>query len=273
MKFLLALAFAFHVESYANPIRVVVLDTGFGPSHFEPNLCSFGHKDFTGIDMVTSLYNTKMPVPIDQHGHGTDMVELIQRQLTGFTKEDYCIVIVKFYSTDKIHPDANFYNELNSLRYIKNITPDVVNISGGGPNYHPYESVLVKDILDNGTKIVAAAGNESKLLSHLFIPHIPIMRYYPAMYDPRIHVVGSLNRNGIMSDFTNYGNIVNHYEIGEVKTGRMGNGGGTSQATAVFTGKLVKEMILKRQNERAYKTYKESIERERSGTGGQNKNL
>ena len=263
MKLLISFIFLFCLEAIADPIRIAVLDTGFGPSNFEPNLCNFGHKDFTGVNLMTSIYNTKAFVPLDQHGHGTDMAELIQKQLVGFTKDDYCLVIIKYYSTDEVHSNINFYNGLKSLHYINNITPDVVNISGGGPIPDLHESILIKNLLDNGTKIVASAGNENKLLSHLFIPHIPTTMYYPAMYDPRIYVVGSLNRNGFLSHFTNYGNIVNHYEIGEVTTGRMGNSGGTSQAAAVFTGKLVKELIVKRQNERTYKIYKKSTERKR----------
>jgi hypothetical protein len=255
---LLLFASFFIANALADPIKVVVLDTGFGPSNFTPNLCKFGHADFSRANLVTYDYNTNVPVPIDQHGHGTDMVELIQRQLSEFSYEDYCIVIVKYFSTERVNPYTNFENELNSLRYIKNITPDVVNISSGGTSFDLMESLIVKDILDNGTEIVASAGNDGKLLSFLNIPGIDTTTYYPAMYDPRINVIGSLNRNNFKSRFSNYGNIVDHYEVGEVQTGRMGIGGGTSHAAAIFTGKLVKKLIIKRKNERVYKTYEKS---------------
>jgi hypothetical protein len=255
------------------PVRIAVLDTGFGPAHFEANLCKFGHKDFTGVNRFSNVYNTSMPVPIDQHGHGTDMVELIERQLIGVPKNEYCIVIIKYYSVDNVNPNINFANEFYSLNYVINLTPDILSISGGGTSYDLRESRIVKTILDNGTKIVASAGNESRLLSHLYIPGIKTMQYYPAMYDPRIVVVGSKDVNGKISEFSNYGNIVSHYEVGEVVTGRMGYGGGTSQATAVRAGKLAKEMIQQRKNERLNKINAESVRGKGFGSGSKDQNL
>ena len=71
------------------------------------------------------------------------------------------------------------------------------------------------------------------------------------MYDKRIYIVGNLVKKDSRSiaNTSNYGEPVNTWEVGTNVLSRLpgksfGFMTGTSQATAVKTGKIVREMLL-----------------------------
>lgn len=61
------------------------------------------------------------------------------------------------------------------------------------------------------------------------------------MYDKRIVVVGNKDSFGTRIKSSNYGKLVNRWEIGENQEAYGITLTGTSQATAVATGKLIGE--------------------------------
>ena len=114
-----------------------------------------------------------------------------------------------------------------ALRYILYIKPNVVNISAGGAGSNPEERYLIKKILDAGIFIVSAAGNESTNLDKG-------CNYFPACYDSRIIVVGN------DAPSSNYGNVVDFVINGEYQSALGITQSGSSQSTAIFTGKYIK---------------------------------
>lgn len=218
-----------------SPIKVAILDTGFGfeDRGHEANLCKYGHKDFTRDGQFSSAYVTSSPVPIDFNGHGTNIAGIIDR----YAKQahiNYCLVIVKYYSAQQTDTQ-NIASSAKAIQYAANIKADFINYSGGGPKSDLSEKIAIMHFLNGGGKFVAAAGNEHEDLN------APDCAYYPAMEDPRIIVVGNYDKNGTPAESSNYGIRVNRWEIGMGVKAFGLTMSGTSQATAAVTGKIVAE--------------------------------
>lgn len=199
--------------STARTVRVAVLDTGYFTQSNHLKLCAGLSKDFTGTGLEDNM----------KHGQNTSHI------ITDIAKNDtdYCLIMIKVM-------EKNIQKINNGLKYVLEIKPDVINLSFGGPFYLEEEINLIKQILDNRIVIVAAAGNNNTNLAK-------DCNYYPACADPRIIVVGNLIRFGERNSSSNYG-------IPPVGTWAIGTnisaGGliqtGTSQATAVITGNVVR---------------------------------
>ena len=219
--------------SYAKPITIAVIDTGFGYKErgHQVKLCKYGHKDFTIDKQLSFSYDTQVPIPIDIERHGTNIVGIIDDYLRN-TNIDYCLVIIKFYSRRQ-SGEQNILSTIRSMSYAINIGADYVNYSAGGPERNRFEEDAVKRFLDGGGKLVAAAGNEGLNLD------LQENAYYPAMYDPRIIVVGNLGIQGVRYSSSNYGSVVTKWEIGTNVTEYGITMTGTSQATALETAKTV----------------------------------
>lgn len=252
-------------------IKVAVIDTGIDPLLMKSDsLCDSGHKDFTGKGLV------------DNHGHGTHISGIIdqyaknvfvgQNGVSGKQLEDtklsgYCQIIIKYFDPKAPNQD-NLENTIKSFRWAIDQKVDIINYSGGGTDFSKEEQQLVLEALNKGIKFVAAAGNERS--------NIDKQKYYPAMYDSRIIKVGNLVSNKVtvktgkrleleglklvtktytiierdIASSSNYGESINDWQIGTKVLSRLpGNSfgymTGTSQATAVKTGKIVREMLSK----------------------------
>lgn len=236
------------------PIIVAVIDTGFGKGvKSDTKLCKFGHKDFTPTQELTDMFGTKDKVPLDKHGHGTNIVGVIEKYAGD---ANYCIVVLKYF-------DPNHNNSLASARafqYAMNLKVQIINYSGGGTEKSDAEKALVKKFIDNGGKIIAAAGNEKSDIDE------KKSYYYPALSDPRVVVVGNATKfdqqsydeskdenkekkqvyvDGVLSfvsPVSNWGFRVNYWEYGENVSGHGITMTGTSQATAIHTGKFIKKL-------------------------------
>lgn len=215
------------------PIVVAVIDTGLGWTFRDKfagsgeHLCKFGHKNFTAYPSYTSTFDTQDPVPLDHHGHGTNIAGIIADNAGN---ANYCMVILKYYDPVAKAND-NLNNTIKAINYATQIGADFINYSGGGTDKSEAEAQAVKKYLDNGGRFLAAAGNERSDLEK--------NPYYPALDDPRVISVGNLELDGKVSSSSNYGKLVSRWEIG---TGVIGYGiimTGTSQATAVATGKII----------------------------------
>ena len=247
--------------SQAKTLTIAVIDTGIDKAL--PNLCKFGHKSF--VNKPDLLIDEANPLT-DNHGHGTHIAGLISKHAG---EGSYCLVAIKYYS-EANSGKQNLENMKQALRYAINIKVDFINISAGGPERDEDEYALIKEALDKGIKVDVAAGNEKSDLDKS-------CNYFPACYDKRLVVVGNLE---ITKDFrhldpemkllgmlagigdkigtyetqrsptSNYGNYVNRWEIGTnvestMPGGKTGYMSGTSQATAVATGEMVRVQLHK----------------------------
>jgi len=214
MKWIL-LILLFSIPLQAKTYRVAVIDTGLQKKYIsEANLCIKGHKSFVKGETI-----------VDNHGHGTNIVGLIKKNAGN---ADYCIVIVKYYST--YNPAVNMKNLIKALDYASTIKPDIINLSLGGGGIIVKERLLIRKLLNAGTIINAAAGNEYTNLDNN-------CNYYPACYDKRINVISAKD-----FDSANKGHVVSIYVDGKDRSAFGFKMTGTSQSTAVYTGMLIRGM-------------------------------
>jgi len=211
----------------AQTLKVAVIDTGLSLNdpRFAGHICSTEHKDFTG----TSLD--------DVNSHGTHVSGLIVKNAGD---GDYCLQIYKYY-TDSQSGAVNLKHEVEAIREAINNKANIVNMSGGGPEFNEEEALLIKyhpEII-----FVVAAGNDGKDLD------ISGNSFYPAsLFYGNIEVVMALDREGNRIRSSNYGKKIENKELGEnvysyLPNGKMGYMTGTSQATATFTGKLIRKTL------------------------------
>ena len=227
------------LSANAKTIKIAVIDTGFdfnGKWNIQPKLCKYGHKDFTGTGLQ------------DNHGHGTHIAGLIAKHAE---QADYCLVILKFFDPKK---RSSVDLTTKAVQYAVNIKVDFINISAGGVNPSPLEQKAILNALNSLITVVAAAGNEMSNLTS--------KTYYPALYDERIVVVEAIDSKGNRIPASNYGPQVDYKELGhEVQSilpnNKYGTLTGTSQATAIVTGKLVKHFdnVKKLVEEHYFKNY------------------
>lgn len=244
MKFVLIL-FLLCSQAYAEcakkQLRVAVLDTGFGYNFdASTNLCANGHKDFSKDSLYQVTYLSKGPhitpyrvYPKDLIGHGTNIIGIIQ-DLANKSRVDYCIVVIKYYSKDQSNIE-NLKASIEAIKYAVDLKVDIINYSGGGPTSEQEEKAAVLRFLNQGGKFISAAGNNGQNIGSGYED------YYPAMYDKRITVVGNVDKFGAKMKSSNYGKYVNRWEVGENVTGYGLTMSGTSQSTAVATGKILSE--------------------------------
>lgn len=208
-------------------VRVAIVDTGLDlkDPRFAHVLCKSGHKDFTGDGIK------------DYHGHGTHIAGLV-RMYAG--SAGYCLMIVKYYA-EGVPGAINATREIEAMTWAVSHGADIVNVSGGGPKSSAVEALLIHD--HPGVTFVVAAGNESQ--------DIALSPYYPASYGyGNMVVVGNAKEepasSDVRSETSNFGEGVNAWEVGvdALSTLPKGTGkiSGTSQACAIRTGKIVKQL-------------------------------
>jgi len=235
MKKLLLIPLLLSSLANAKTLIVAVIDSGIDKRL--PHLCKMGHKSF-----ISSSWYTSDDPNTDTMGHGTHVAGLINRN-AGNT--DYCLVSLKYYDPRAANTDS-FNSMLAAIKYAINIKVDVINISAGGGNFNKEEYDAIELALNNHILVVAAAGNEHTNLDAK-------CDYFPACYDKRVIMVGNLNRFARRAPSSNYGSRVNRWEIGtdclsDMPEGKTGIMTGTSQATAIATGKLIKTVLAPKRN-------------------------
>jgi Subtilase family len=245
MKALLLLLVSITASASAKPIVIVVIDTGYRQlaSAPRPNFCRHGHADLTAKDPKVDA------VPTDSHGHGTHIVLTIQEQLRDAPKDAYCLVVLKYW-TPGIPTSKAVKNSTRAFERSLNMKADVINYSSSGAARDDKESVVIKSILDSGIRIISAAGNDSAFIpadsetSRLLAAAIKNKTLtFPGGYDNRVVVVGNSNRDGSRNPTSNWGDRVDVWEVGTDIEQVGVKMTGTSQATAVHTGKVVRQMI------------------------------
>lgn len=218
---------------YCRAIRIAIIDSGLDITdvRFQDHLCPTGGKSFVVDPKLTDAQNL-----LDKNGHGTFIASIIQ-QYAGNSK--FCFRIYKYYS----ETSPGFVNLINETKAIKQAVAegaDMINISGGGPEFDEDESLAIKDNPD--TLFVVAAGNDNQDLDK------PENKFYPASYGFKNEVVvGALTADKKRLPQSNYGKNIVFKELGEDVPGylpdnKVGTMSGTSMATAIYTGKFVADV-------------------------------
>lgn len=218
-------------------IKVAVIDTG--NDNPDTPLCPGESIDFTGTGIK------------DTRPHGTHISYLINKYAIGeepLLNGRYCQIILKYY-TETQSVNENVAESNQAFRYAIEHNANIINYSSSGYVPEQTEKTLIILALNKGIKIVTAAGNDGIELGGKFDRHS-----YPGHYSERILTVGNLGTNSVRAPSSNYGKEVNAWEIGTSVLGALpgnqfGYLTGTSQSTAIRTGKLIHEMLLKQQKE------------------------
>lgn len=222
IAFVLIVLFTLAQLAYAPEMRkkVVILDTGITTDFPSQYLCSEGHKDFSGLGIT------------DTHHHGTNIAYILKEYVN---PKKECLLIVKFYNANS-HWYGNHLSE--AYNYILTLHPSYVNMSFGGEGLFIVEKNTINTLLKQGVIIAVAAGNSGQNLNWNCF-------YYPACYakefnSPNFYVVGSC-KNGQYEYYSNYGEVVNSCENGTKVQGGDYIFTGTSQATAIKLGKIIRD--------------------------------
>lgn len=261
-------------------VVVAVIDTGISTKllnnkSYGTPYCEDGHKDFTGTGLEDNHgHGTHISSIIDQYAKNIIFEQGKQdRDLIDYVKVNYCQIILKYFDTAASNGD-NLKNTVKAFKWAVDQKVDIINYSGGGLDFSEEEKDVIEEALNNDIKVVVAAGNEKTILEKdpcLEIKaknkrletkarnkclkgrgeDIKYGMYYPAMYDKRIYIVGNLvdSKTRVIASSSNRGKGVNTWEVGVDVMSRIPDGyglmTGTSQATAIKTGKLVREMLLR----------------------------
>lgn len=201
--------------------KIAVIDSGIDLNNekLKPYICNVGNYDFTGEGLQ------------DTHGHGSNVAWLIVKDLN---PKEYCVMALKYFSTRSSSSALEW--EVRSLSRAIEYGAVLINFSGGGLLSSSSETMLVLQALSKGIKVVVAAGNNGNDLSKN-------CNYFPAcaVKDKNFYIVGSTYENGQKLPSSNYNGPVENWEVGYQQEGPDGKKlTGTSQATAVFSGKLLR---------------------------------
>lgn len=219
------------VASANDRIKVLVIDTGVDLSNprIQEVLCP-------NEDHLTTAKDGGSPL-LDRKGHGTHISGII-RALAG--NKGYCLAICRYYS-DSMTGLENLIASTKCLKHASTINAQIVNFSGGGPEFNEEEFNTIKA---GNFALFTAAGNESQDFDK------PGNSYYPGGYKlPNVISVGSVDIEGKRTHTTNFGASVKLHKPGEniysalPGQSQFGYMSGTSQATAVATGDRLRALL------------------------------
>lgn len=222
-------------------VIVAVIDTGIDPNHpdIKPNLWHEKRTNIYGWDFITNR-----PNPIDDHSHGTHVAGILgavfnrKAGVSGVAHE-VSIMALKYYS-EKNTGFQNLKNSIKALNWAIDHGANVINYSGGGPEFSIDEYSAIKRAMDKGIMIIAAAGNERQNAD------LPKNYYYPCSYTlDNVICVAAINIHDELVASSNWGQA--HVDVaapGEnilssVPGGKYAYMSGTSQATAFVTGAVI----------------------------------
>lgn len=209
---------------------IAVLDTGVNRTLArQPFMCKDGATNTVGY--------TKY----DLHGHGSNIIGIISKNLDS---KKYCILSIKVFHR-YFRQGHSFwkYDVVKGLKIAIERKAKFINMSLYGPESDPKEKRQIQKALSKGIKILIAAGNKGRNLDQN-------CDSYPACYKlPGVHVVGSGYSNSNRNDKSNYGSeTVTDWRDGDNIRAGGTTLSGTSQATAILTGELVKKRFTQINN-------------------------
>lgn len=242
-------------------VRIAVIDTGFDVNHpmvgalysTKVQICDNGTSKFNFVVPEGKLFDDNVN---DEHGHGTHVTGLIAKY-AGLAP--ICIMPMKYYDANG-KDILNLDRTLSSIKKAIELNADIINYSGGGVAPSQPECAAIKEALDKGIIFVTVAGNEKS--------DITIHKFWPAMCDPRVIAVTAKDAFGNKLPSSNYAedpkfekNAKTNGKKVKLKVeegndmlsilpkGQYGYMTGTSQATAVMTGKLANHLFILRKSE------------------------
>lgn len=231
--------------SIAEPIRVMIIDGGVDATH--PLLSRIKH--------IKHFSNEKLP-PTRLNNHGTHVAGLViygPMKHEADKSDELCKDIEVVSCQIFIDNDNDAVEkEISCLEYAVNNNIKYINLSFGGSSPLNEERELLAKLSNNGTKIVAAAGNEGS--------NIDTNPYYPASFHKQIRnifTIGNIEDNGRWSSTSNYGNgVIKVKGVDLLSTVPAGYDklSGTSMSAAAYTHKLLKEECAAIANKHNYKT-------------------
>lgn len=246
---------AWKLEKGSRGVVVAVIDTGIDPNHkdLKANLWKKANhpKSNYGWDYVTNA-----PNPGDSHGHGTHVSGIIgatSNSRTGITgvAPRVSIMPIRYYS-DSNSGTTNLNNTIKALHYAIDNGAQIINYSGGGPEFNQKEYLAIKRAEARGILVVAAAGNGDGIRG--MNTDLSKNRYFPAAYGlSNIITVASTDINNNILKSSNYGKrSVDVAAPGEnifstLPKNKYGYMTGTSQATAFVSG-LAALLLSKNKN-------------------------
>lgn len=197
---------------------IAVIDTGIGRNQSKTGImCSDGKQSFVN------------DWGFDNHGHGRNIIGIISKQLNPKTQ---CIISYKVY-VESINGEEATSNIINSINDAVRRGVKYINISMGGSASSKREIAAIKNAIKHKVYVTVAAGNDGNNFDRVGC------NYFPACYREFIkskffNVVTSLTLSG-----SNRGKVINRKERGRNVKGGGVVLSGTSQSSAVFTGKLI----------------------------------
>lgn len=250
---LTVLVLSFKSALAAEPVRVMVLDTGVAIDH--PSYSSFKRFYFKDSD-----------IDVD-HSHGTGITSLVLNGVLDAQNQPTSRVCdnVELYVCNYRPSSAPTLEHLhNCLSYAMRFKIDIINYSSNGPDFNQVEYTLINALSAKGVKFVTASGNDGlDLRQRTSFPALySAMQFAPEHLSniesiPNVIAVGALNPDGTRWNRSNY-NIPMQFELGvntrtahalKTQSGIMFGLSlmtGTSGATALHTNKLVRKMCRER---------------------------
>ena len=225
MKYLLSIILLFPIFCSAKQIRIAVIDSGYNISNHHLKLCDDGHKDFTSTG-----YN-------DTYKHGDNIAHIIADRLKDL---DYCIIILKVFDKKTKEEQAGMYSIL-AFNYARTLNVDIVNYSASGIMYSFIECRAVDYLINSGARFIAAAGNNKNDLDKE-------CSSYPACCTYKVTSVGNMNNTENQCGrhrLSNYGQRITAWEQGTEVFANGSTLSGTSQAAAIHTAKIARELYEK----------------------------
>ena len=225
---------------------IAVLDTGIVSNRItDEYLCKGGHVDLTGKGIE------------DVNGHGTHVAGLIANRMN---KEKQCILVVKWYHDEQTSSRVVLGTAI-AIMYARSLNPIIINLSLGGESFITEERDEIKKALAANIRVVVASGNRSKNLDN-YCSTFPACSFYDAKLkkntglteqeDFNFFVVGS-RTDGDYDSFSNFNGPTTNYVSGNkiVSWGINRDDvfsekvlmSGTSQAAAIFSGKLSRLLL------------------------------
>lgn len=207
------------------PLRIAIVDTGLATT--DPRFTVCGSKDFTEEGIA------------DRVGHGSHVAGIITAMAEG---QGICLLICKFY-VESQSGSVDMQHTVDCFNWAVRQHAAIINYSGGGSQASATELAALRRARARGIEINVAAGNERSDVD--FAQNF----FYPGSYRlPGVQMVGSIDASGERAATSNFGHAVTVVAPGEeifstLPSGKYGHMSGTSQATAVVTGSLIRQRL------------------------------
>jgi hypothetical protein len=205
-----------------NTVRVAIIDDGFDFTHPEfDDLTVLFEYDPDEKTLATSAKN-----PTDYHG--TRVVGVIAAKQDNIGVEGFAptseIIAIRQVSTWSS-------SIILAFQVAKLMKADVINCSWVLPLLSGITSLVIENVASasNAPIIVVSAGNSGKKACE--VNHLSALS--------SVVVIGAINKNGNVAEFSNYGQCVDYYAPSSIASTSLNgyvNFGGTSSSAAIVSG-------------------------------------